>query len=122
MIIKLLLIAGLCGAAVVALRGSSGAGTLALRRLAVLGFVAVGALSVVFPGITTWAAEQVGVAQGSNLVLYLLVIAFLFVTLAIYQRLHALESRLARLTRALALAESALEAERAPRPDRAASA
>lgn len=103
MTIKFLLIAGIAGATLVALRGSESAMNLALRRLAAMLFITVSAVAVALPDIVTWAAERVGVAQGSNLVLYALVLTFLFVTIGIHQRIQRLEGRLTVLTRELAL-------------------
>ena len=105
MIIKALLILGIAGAALVALRGSNSATHLAIRRLAGAAFVLVAALSVIFPDSVTWLANRVGVTTGTNLVLYALVVAFLFVTIALYQRIHVLERRLIRLAQELALSE-----------------
>lgn len=101
--IKLLLISGIITVVIFALRSSSST-NLALRRLGGLGFAGVAAISVLFPEIITWMANKVGVARGTDLLLYTLVVAFLFVAVALYQRVHELEARLARLTRALALA------------------
>lgn len=103
MIIKVLLIAGIAVAALIALRGGGSAMNLALRRLSAVAFVMVAGLAVALPDSVTWVAERVGVAQGSNLVLYGLVLAFLFVSIGIHQRIQALENRLTLLTRELAL-------------------
>lgn len=103
MIIKVLLIAGIAVAALVALRGSGSAMNLALRRLAALAFVLLAGLAVALPDTVTWVAERVGVAQGSNLVLYALVLAFLFVAIGVHQRIQTLEHRLTLLTRELAI-------------------
>lgn len=106
MIIKILLIAGIAGVSLVALRGSTSAMNLALRRIAALAFVAVTGMAIALPDSVTWLAERVGVAQGSNLVLYGLVLAFLFVSVGLHQRIHAVEGRLTRVTRELALLAS----------------
>lgn len=113
MIIKVLLIGGIALAALVALRGSGSAMNLALRRLAALAFVLLAGLAVALPDSVTWVAKRVGVAQGSNLVLYAFVVGSLFVAISLYQRIQRLEDRLVRLARRLALAEGDL----APRDD-----
>jgi hypothetical protein len=105
MIIKVLLILGIAAAALVALRGSNSTAHLAVRRLFGAAFVLVAALSVIFPDAVTWLANRVGVTTGTNLVLYALVVAFLFVTIALYQRIHVLEGRLIRLAQEAALSE-----------------
>lgn len=103
MIIKLLLIAGIGGAVVFALRGSNTGTNQALRRLGGLLFILVAAFSVLFPDSVTWLANLVNVKLGTNLVLYALVVAFMYVTVALYQRIHQLEEKLTELTRAVAL-------------------
>lgn len=102
LMIKLLLISGIITVVAFALR-SSDSTNLALRRIGGILFAVVAAVSVLFPDIVTWMANRLGVARGTDLVLYALVVAFLFVSVALYQRVHQLESRLAKLTRAVAL-------------------
>lgn len=103
MIIKVLLILGIVGVVVFALRGSGSTATLAIRRLAGVTFAAAATVSIIFPDLVTWVAHRVNVGRGTDLVLYILVVVFLYVTIAIYQRLHRLELHLADLTRELAL-------------------
>jgi small membrane protein len=103
MIIKLLLLAGILGAVITALRSSTSMTYLALRRVALLAFAAAAAVSVLSPGSLTWVANRVGVGRGTDLVLYGMVVVFLFASIGVYQRMHHLEERIVRLTRALAL-------------------
>lgn len=111
MIIKVLLILGIAGAAVIAVRGTNSSAHLAIRRLLGALFVMVAAASVLFPDLVTWIANRVGVSTGANLVLYGLVVAFLFVTIGLNQRIHVLERKLVRLSRQLALIHQASEPE-----------
>jgi len=106
MLIKILLIVGVTGSAVFALRGAQNPTSRALRRIAALCFAVGGTLSVLFPDGVTWLAERVGVGRGTDLVLYALVIAFLFTAIGLYQRVQHLEERLTRLTRTVALREA----------------
>ncbi len=103
MIIKVLLVAALAGAVLFAMRTQARGNHLAVRRIVAGGFLLAGALSVLFPDITVVAANAVGVARGTDLLLYVLVVAFLFVTIGLYQRVHSLERRLTDLARELAL-------------------
>ena len=104
MIIQILLIAALGGAVLVAMRTQSrGGNQLAVRRIAGAGFLLVGALSVLFPQLTTYVANLVGVGRGTDLLLYVLVVAFLFVTIGLHQRIHTLEGRLTDLAREVAM-------------------
>jgi small membrane protein len=103
MIIKLLLLAGILGAVITALRSSTSMTYLALRRVALLAFGVAAAVSVLSPGTLTWVANRVGVGRGTDLVLYGMVVVFLFVTISVYQRMRHLEEQIVRVTRALAL-------------------
>ncbi|MFL6108693.1 MAG: DUF2304 domain-containing protein [Marmoricola sp.] len=103
MIIKILLILGMIGVVVFALRGTSSSRNLAVRRLAGIAFAGVATTSILFPDLVTWMANRVNVGRGTDLVLYILVVAFLYVTIGLYQRMHRLEDHLTDLTRELAL-------------------
>lgn len=117
MIIKILLISGIVGAVVYALRGTGTTTNLAIRRLGGIGFAMVAAFSVLFPDAVTWVANLVGVGRGTDLVLYALVVAFLYISIALYQRIHHLEERLVELTRALALHDAARPPDARPPED-----
>jgi hypothetical protein len=56
-----------------------------------------------FPLKVTAVANAVGVGRGTDLVLYVLVMVFLFTSISLYQRLHTLETQISELTRQLAL-------------------
>lgn len=105
MIIKVLLISATLLFGFLTLRERRPATHQAIRRIALLVMVPVGVVAVAFPGTTVWAAHLVGVGRGTDLLLYLFVMLFLFTTLASYQRLHHVETQLVELTRELALAE-----------------
>jgi hypothetical protein len=116
MIIKILLILGILGVVVFALRGGGGTANLAVRRMAGVAFAAAATVSIMFPDLVTWMAHRVNVGRGTDLVLYVLVVVFLYVTIGLYQRISKLELHLADLTRALALLD-AREGEASPRSD-----
>lgn len=103
MIIKVLLISATLVFGILTLRERPTAGRQAVRRLALLGLVVAGVVAVAFPDTTSWVANLVGVTRGTDLVLYIFVMAFLFTTVAFYQRVHQLEQQIIDLTRALAL-------------------
>jgi len=60
-------------------------------------------------------ANWVGVDRGTDLMLYALVIAFLFVTMSAYIRFREQELRYARLARAVAL-QNAVSPDDNPQP------
>lgn len=107
MIIKILLIAGITGAVVFALRGSNTGANQAIRRLAGVLFALTATIGIIFPDAVTWVANLVNVGRGTDLVLYALVVAFLYVCVALYQRVHHLEQRIVELSRAVALRDAA---------------
>lgn len=81
------------------------AGTRAWKRLAFLAFVAVNVVAVLWPSGVTWVAHRLGVGRGTDLVLYLLVVAVSFFALNTYLRFKALERKLTDLARSVALQE-----------------
>lgn len=106
MIIKILLLLGLVGTGMYAYRRSSSATHLVVRRLAGLAVLISGAISVLFPSITNWAASLVGVERGADLVFYTMTVLSLFVWSSVYSRLHDLEERYIELVRRVAIDEA----------------
>lgn len=105
MIIKILLLAGLATVSLAAVRGHTSAGHLALRRTGGTLLCVLGAFTVLFPEDVTRLANLVGVGRGTDLVLYILVLAFLLVSIRLYQRVHELQHQLTLVARALAVHE-----------------
>lgn len=114
MIIQILLLLGLAGVGLYAYRVTSSATHLALRRLAGLAVLALGAASVLFPGITNWMASTVGIGRGTDLVFYTFAVVSLFVWASVYARLRDLEDKHAALVRQLAIRDARV----APTPNR----
>jgi len=68
---------------------------------------------VLRPDDVTRVAKFVGVGRGTDLLLYALIVAFVFSTLAMYMRLREDEQRVTQLARAVALRDAeALNRER----------
>jgi len=105
-IIKILLLAAIAVVALFALRGS----TRAIHRVVWRGFVIGGllaaALSVLFPGALSWLAHKVGVGRGADLVLYILVVAFMLISVILFRRMAELERRYVVLARELAIRQA----------------
>jgi hypothetical protein len=114
MIIKILLVAAALGLLAMLFRGRSTAAHQAAIRLGGLALVALAIVAIVVPDTTVWAANLVGVKRGTDLVLYVLVMTFLFFSLSVLQRFHTLERQVTDLTRELAL-QRALDSRR-PEP------
>ncbi len=101
--IQVILVLATVALGAVVLRGGATNRHLATRRLLCCGLVLGGLVSVVWPDSLSWAADQVGVARGADLFLYVMVMVFLFTTVSLYQRVHDLDSRITVLVRELAL-------------------
>lgn len=112
MIIKVLLVAALGGAAVMLVRGRPSALNLLVRRTLTLAVIAGGIGAVLFPGALTEVARLVGVGRGADLVLYVLCVTFLFVTIALYLRLGQMHDQMVELARRHALLEAEVHAAR----------
>ena len=108
MIIKVLLVVALAGAAVMLVRGRPTALNLLVRRGLTLAVIAGGIVAVLVPSALTAVAEAVGVGRGADLVLYILSVTFLFVTISLYLRLGQLHDRQVELARRYAIMEAEL--------------
>ena len=119
LIIQVVLIVGLCiGGGLLLVATPVNARHLALRRLLLLAFVVFGATAIVIPGLTTRVARFLGVGRGTDLLLYLLFVAFLGFVATAGRRYRELERQLTVLTRRLALDEvKGLERPRPPERD-----
>ncbi|BBZ11705.1 DUF2304 domain-containing protein [Mycobacterium branderi] len=107
--IQVLLIAAIILLLVYLLRSRRSAQSKAWVKVGYVLFVFAAVYAVLRPNDTTVVAHWLGVARGTDLMLYALIIAFSFTTLSTYLRFKDLELRYARLARAIAL-----EAARAP--------
>lgn len=102
MIIKILLIAGALGFGVLMLRDTVSGHNL-VRRIGGLIVVILAIIAVLWPQLTTYVANAVGVGRGTDLVLYVFVMVFIYNAVATTQRLHRLEHQVRGLTREVAL-------------------
>lgn len=105
--IKVLIAAGLVAFALVGFVGPQRAGHKALRRLLIVLFGIGSVAAVLDPALITWVANKVGVGRGTDLVLYVLVIAFLFTVMGFSARFADQEGHLVDLARSVALANAA---------------
>ena len=80
--------------------------TKALKRLAFLVFIALMVVAILRPNWVNSLAHEVGVGRGTDLVLYALAVAFVFVSVNTYFRLKTQESRFTELARAIAVREA----------------
>jgi hypothetical protein len=106
--IKVVLLALMVFAVLLFVRRWYGVKMQAGKRLAFFGFIAVNAWAIVRPDDVTWVANRLGVGRGADLVLYLLVGAFVLAMLNTYLRFREMDRRYTELTRTLAIREAEL--------------
>lgn len=98
-----LLIASIFALVIYLVRSRRSAQTQAWIKVGFVLFLMAGVYAVLRPNDTTVVAHWLGVARGTDLMLYALIIVFSFSTLNTYLRFKDLELRYARLARAIAL-------------------
>ncbi|MFZ3499730.1 DUF2304 domain-containing protein [Streptomyces sp. 5.8] len=103
--IQLLLIAGSVSMALVFIRTWSQAKNRAWKRIAFSVFVIVNVYAVLRPTDVTWVAQHLGVGRGTDLVLYVMVLAMGFLTLNTFLRFRSLEQKITDLARTVAITE-----------------
>ncbi len=106
MIIQLLLIVAVLVVAVAFLRNRNTMRFQAGKKLLFFLFVFVFIASVVNPDLLTRLGNLIGVGRGADLLLYMLVVAFLFASMNTYLKFKDLEVRLTRTARRLAVSEA----------------
>jgi hypothetical protein len=101
--IQILLIASVLALLVYLLRSRGNARSKAWVKVGYVLFVVAGIYAIVRPDDTTVLANWVGVARGTDLMEYVLIVVFAFTTLSAYMRFKDIELKYARLARAVAL-------------------
>lgn len=101
--IQVLVIAAVVSLLVFLLRSRGSMQARAWVKVGYVMFVIAGIYAVLRPGDTTVVAHWLGVGRGTDLMLYLLVVAFAYTTLNTYLHFKDVELRYARLARAIAL-------------------
>jgi hypothetical protein len=74
------------------------------------------ALAIAFPDTTQWLATAVGITRGSDLVMYLVALAFLGTTFYFYSRQVRLQRQLVEVVRHVAIREAVQGGGRASPP------
>ncbi|MFF7586983.1 DUF2304 domain-containing protein [Kitasatospora purpeofusca] len=105
--IQLVLIAGAVILAFMFIRRWDAANTRAWKRIAFSVFVVANIYAILRPGDVTWFAHKMGVGRGTDLVLYVMVLAMGFLTLNTFLRFRSLEKKLTDLARTVAINEGA---------------
>lgn len=105
-VVQFLLIAAFLFLFVVAIRSRTAHSVSASKKILFLAFLAVLVVAVLAPNLVTDVANGVGVGRGTDLVLYLLAVAFGFYVVNDYLRGQDSRQQLHRLARRLAVLEA----------------
>lgn len=70
------------------------------------GFLLTGLVFIMYPELTTKIAKFLGVGRGADMVFYLAILFFTFVSLKLYERLRGLEKLLHKIIREKAIDEA----------------
>lgn len=108
-IFQLLLIVGVAIAAILAIRFLPGERSLAIKRIIALLFVVAAILAIIFPTALTVVANFFGIGRGTDLLLYVFIVAVLLFAVATIRAKARSDSRVTELARAVALMEARLE-------------
>lgn len=109
---QLLLIAIVVIAAGLAVRFLPGERSLALKRIFAILFVAAAIVAIVFPGVLTAVANFFGIGRGTDLLLYLFIVAMLVFAVTVVRAKARSDARVTDLARAVALMEARLLEDR----------
>ncbi|MGK0722251.1 DUF2304 family protein [Leucobacter sp. W1478] len=116
-VFQLFLIILVAVATVLALRFLSGDRSLAIKRLLALLVAAAALLAIVFPHALTWTANLLGIGRGTDLLLYLTVIAAILFALSTVRARARQDARTTELARAVALMEARILEEKQRQSD-----
>ena len=105
-IFQFLLIAAVVIAATLAVRFLPGERSLAVKRMLAIGFVLVAVLAILFPDALTAVANFFGIGRGTDLLLYVFVVAMLVFAVATIRAKARSDARVTDLARAVALMEA----------------
>jgi hypothetical protein len=105
-IVQIVLLAAVLAALVMFVRRRHGVHMQAGKRVGLIAFAALNVYAVLQPDRLTEVANRLGVGRGTDLVLYLLVVAFIFGMLNFYLRFREIDRRFTELTRTLAIREA----------------
>ncbi len=109
MIVQVILVLAAVAALVYFVRRQHNIRIRASKRVAFFAFIALNIYAVLLPAHVTWAAQLIGIGRGTDLVLYLLVIAFVFGMLNTYLRQREISEHLTDLARTMAIREAELD-------------
>lgn len=104
--IKIILVLSFLGLLGWGFRNRARVGLRAGMRVIALVLTGLAIVSVIQPSITTKIANKVGVARGTDLVLYIFIVIFAATSIGTYFRFRAQERRLVDIVRAMAIRDA----------------
>ncbi|GAA1074564.1 DUF2304 domain-containing protein [Pseudonocardia sp. McavD-2-B] len=107
-ILQILLLAAAVGALVYFVRSGQSVGVRASKRIAFGAFIVLNIYAVLRPDDLTYLARAVGIGRGTDLLVYLLVVAFVFGMLNTYLRDREISQHLTNLARQIAVRDAEL--------------
>ncbi|MGI8392688.1 DUF2304 domain-containing protein [Leucobacter sp. W1038] len=108
-IFQFILIFGVAFAAILAIRFLPGDGSLAVKRILAMLFVVAAILAIVFPAALTTIANLLGIGRGTDLLLYVFIIACMLFAVSVVRAKARSDARVTDLARAVALMEARLD-------------
>jgi len=108
LLIQVVLLGAVVGMLVLFVRKQHGVRMKASKRLAFLLFLGANVYAVLRPDHVTAVANLLGVGRGTDLLLYLLIVAFVFAVFNFYLRMREGEQRVTALARQVALRDAEL--------------
>ncbi|GAA4981158.1 hypothetical protein GCM10025792_29200 [Pseudonocardia tropica] len=107
-ILQILLLVAAVGALVYFVRSGQSVGVRASKRIAFGAFIVLNIYAVLRPDDLTYLARAVGIGRGTDLLVYLLVVAFVFGMLNTYLRDREISQHLTNLARQIAVRDAEL--------------
>lgn len=118
-IFQFILILGVAVAAILAIRFLPGDGSLAVKRIIALLFVAAAILAIIFPSALTSVAHLFGIGRGTDLLLYVFILACMLFAVSVVRAKARSDARVTDLARAVALMEARITERITTQPDAA---
>ena len=107
-ILQIILLLSTLGALVYFVRSGQSVGVRASKRIAFGAFVVLNIYAILRPDDVTYVARALGIGRGTDLIVYLLVVAFVFGMLNTYLRDREISQHLTNLARQIAVRDAEL--------------
>lgn len=105
-VIKIILLTAFALVALLVVWPGAGARRVALRRIGLLMLILAAGLLIVFPQLSNYLAQLVGVGRGADLLLYGLTITFIWYVITTRIHHRVIDAEVTELARALALSNA----------------